>query len=85
MHWASVFAVASWDCCTWIVQERLEREYGSKSHHNKSVCGVQSKDQSGGRVDITSPSKLPAPQEISEILEPIAKVVLHARKPTLVP
>ena len=61
-----------------IVQERLEREYGLNLITTSPSVVYKVRTKEGNELEITSPSKLPPPQEISEILEPIAKVVLHA-------
>ncbi len=61
-----------------IVQERLEREYGLNLITTAPSVVYQVKHKTGKLIDIHSPSKLPPPQEIDKIMEPIARVVLHA-------
>jgi len=61
-----------------IVQERLEREYGLNLITTSPSVVYKVRDKSGEEFEIHSPSKLPPPQEIDKIMEPFAKVVLHA-------
>jgi GTP-binding protein LepA len=61
-----------------IVQERLEREYGLNLINTSPSVIYKVRTKTGDEFEIHSPSKLPPPQEIEELLEPYAKVVLHA-------
>ena len=61
-----------------IVQERLEREYGLNLITTSPSVIYRVRTKVGAEFEIHSPSKLPPPQEIDELLEPYAKVVLHA-------
>jgi GTP-binding protein LepA len=60
-----------------IVQERLEREYGLNLITTSPSVIYKVRTRSGDEFDIHSPSKLPPPQEIQDLMEPFAKVVLH--------
>jgi len=61
-----------------IVQERLEREYGLNLIITSPSVVYKVRTKMGEEFEIHSPSMLPPLQEVSEILEPLAKVVLHA-------
>jgi GTP-binding protein LepA len=61
-----------------IVQERLEREYGLNLITTAPSVVYRVKNKVGKTIDIHSPSKLPPLQEVDKIMEPIARVVLHA-------
>jgi GTP-binding protein LepA len=61
-----------------IVQERLEREYGLNLIITSPSVVYKVRTKLGEEYEIHSPSKLPPLQEIAQILEPFAKVVLHA-------
>jgi GTP-binding protein LepA len=61
-----------------IVQERLEREYGLNLITTSPSVVYKVRTKVGAEFEIHSPSKLPPPQELEELLEPYAKVVLHA-------
>ena len=61
-----------------IVQERLEREYGLNLITTSPSVVYKVRTKAGEEFEIHSPSKLPSPQEIDKIMEPFAKVVLHA-------
>ena len=60
-----------------IVQERLEREYGLNLITTSPSVVYKVKTKAGQELEIHSPSKLPPPQEIQDLMEPFAKVVLH--------
>jgi GTP-binding protein LepA len=60
-----------------IVQERLEREYDLSLINTSPSVVYKVLHSDGNELEIQSPSKLPAPQHIAEIREPIAKVTLH--------
>jgi GTP-binding protein LepA len=60
-----------------IVQERLEREYGLNLITTSPSVIYKVRTRSGDEFDIHSPSKLPPPQEIQDLMEPFAQVVLH--------
>ena len=61
-----------------IVQERLERENGLNLITTSPSVIYKVRTKAGKEFDIHSPSKLPPPQEIEDLLEPFAKVVLHS-------
>ena len=60
-----------------IVQERLEREYGLNLITTSPSVIYKVRTKAGDEFEIHSPSKLPPPQEIQDLMEPFAKVVLH--------
>jgi GTP-binding protein LepA len=60
-----------------IVQERLEREYDMDLITTAPSVIYNVVTKKGEEFSIHSPSKLPPVGEIAEILEPIAKLVLH--------
>jgi GTP-binding protein LepA len=60
-----------------IVQERLEREYNLDLINTSPSVVYRVVTTKGQTMEIHSPSKLPAVQDIESIAEPIAKVTLH--------
>ncbi len=60
-----------------VIQERLEREY-NLSLINTSPSVIYKVDTTKGEeILVHSPSKLPAPQEIDKIYEPISRLTIH--------
>lgn len=60
-----------------VVQERLEREFDLNLLNTSPSVIYQVVKTSGEEIQIHSPSKLPKPQDIRTISEPIAKVTIH--------
>jgi GTP-binding protein LepA len=60
-----------------IVQERLEREYDLNLINTSPSVIYKVTSKKGVEMEIHSPSKLPAVQEIETIAEPIAKLTIH--------
>ena len=56
-----------------IVSERLNREYGINLITTAPTVAYKILDKEGNEIRIESPSSLPEPNKIDEILEPIAK------------
>ena len=61
-----------------IIQERLEREYDLDIIATSPSVGYQVVTISGETIQVQSPSKLPPPSEIKEILEPILNLTIVA-------
>jgi len=59
-----------------IVQERLEREFGVDLVLTTPSVMFQVKQRSGTVLEIDSPSELPPPHEIAQILEPYVEAVI---------
>lgn len=61
-----------------IIQERLEREYNLDLVTTAPTVVYQVKTKAGEGIAVDNPAKLPRADQIEEILEPIARVHLHA-------
>ena len=59
-----------------IVQERLEREYGLNLITTAPTVVYRVIDKRGNEVNIDNPSKLPQPNEIQALLEPIVRATV---------
>jgi GTP-binding protein LepA len=68
-----------------IVQERLEREYDLDLINTSPSVIYKVTTKKGQEVEIHSPSKLPAIQDIEAIAEPIAKLTIHVPEEYLGP
>ena len=60
-----------------IIQERLEREYNLDLITTAPSVVYKVYTVGGGQVDVENPARLPAPQHIDRIEEPIFKVTIH--------
>lgn len=61
-----------------IVQERLEREYDLKLVTTAPTVVYQVRQKGGITLEVDNPAKFPRPDQIEEVMEPFAKVHLHA-------
>jgi GTP-binding protein LepA len=61
-----------------VVQERLEREFALNLLNTSPSVIYKVVKTSGEEIQIHSPSKLPKPQDIQNISEPISKVTIHS-------
>lgn len=61
-----------------IIQERLEREYQLSLVTTAPTVVYQVKPKKGKTLFVENPAKLPRPEEIETILEPYAKIYIHA-------
>ena len=78
MHWVLVFDVVISVFYTWkLYKRRLEREFDLNLLNTSPSVIYQVVKTSGEEIQIHSPSKLPKPQDIRTISEPIAKVTIH--------
>lgn len=60
-----------------VIQERLEREYNLDLINTSPSVIYKVDTTKGETIMIHSPSKLPSPQEIQTIYEPISRVTIH--------
>jgi GTP-binding protein LepA len=60
-----------------VIQERLEREYNLDLINTSPSVIYKIETTKGETFLIHSPSKLPSPQEIAHIFEPIARLTIH--------
>lgn len=61
-----------------IIQERLEREYNLTLITTAPTVVYKVKNNKGETTWVDNPAKLPEPSSIEKILEPVAKVHIHA-------
>ena len=60
-----------------VIQERLEREYNLDLINTSPSVVYKVDTTKGDTIMVHSPSKLPSPQEIATIYEPIARLTIH--------
>lgn len=60
-----------------VIQERLEREYNLDLINTSPSVIYKVETTKGETMMVHSPSKLPSPQEINHIFEPIARLTIH--------
>lgn len=60
-----------------VIQERLEREYNLDLINTSPSVIYKVETTKGETLMVHSPSKLPSPQEIATIYEPIARLTIH--------
>ena len=60
-----------------VIQERLEREYNLDLINTSPSVIYKVETTKGETTLVHSPSKLPSPQEIAHIFEPIARLTIH--------
>ncbi|NOZ87839.1 MAG: elongation factor 4 [Deltaproteobacteria bacterium] len=60
-----------------IVQERLEREYGLDLVNTSPTVVYKVMTVKGEEIDIENPSKLPPPNLLAEVEEPIVRATIH--------